>query len=112
MERGGWETDKGLTWPIGRKGGLDRYVYFENIANEQKEQYLKSLFDSAETNRLSDQDSSAGKVDAELARARDLRDVSSMASRDPGVEAEQAARPVPKRAGGTVSRQQAGQPGC
>ena len=43
----------------------------------QKDRYLSSLFDNTETNRLHDQDSSMGKVDAELARARDLRDVSS-----------------------------------
>ena len=45
-------------------------------ADWQKENYLQSLLDNTEGNRLSDQDSTAGKVDVELARARDLRDVS------------------------------------
>jgi hypothetical protein len=45
-------------------------------ADWQKDKYLQSLLDNTEGNRLSDQDSTAGKVDAELARARDLRDVS------------------------------------
>lgn len=35
---------------------------------------------------MSDQDSSAGKVDAELARARDLRDVSGVSARETKVE--------------------------
>jgi hypothetical protein len=48
------------------------------IADEQKKNYLESLFDKTEVNRLSGQDSVIGKVDAELARARDLRDVSSL----------------------------------
>jgi hypothetical protein len=45
-------------------------------ADWQKENYLQSLLDNTDGNRLNDQDSTAGKVDAELVRARDLRDVS------------------------------------
>jgi hypothetical protein len=56
------------------------FVSFSRLADEQKKNYLESLFDKTEENRLSGQDSVKGKVDAELARARDLRDVSSTIS--------------------------------
>jgi len=47
-------------------------------ADGQKKHYLESLFDKTDGNRLEGQDSVKGKVDAELARARDLRDVSHL----------------------------------
>lgn len=38
---------------------------------------MRSLFENGDAHRLENQDSKMGKVDAELARARDLRDVSA-----------------------------------
>ncbi|WRT65524.1 uncharacterized protein IL334_002469 [Kwoniella shivajii] len=46
----------------------------EGWENRRRERFLNRISDQSEANRLVNQDSTMGSVDAELARARDLRD--------------------------------------
>lgn len=46
----------------------------------QKERYITQLIGKAEKQRLSSQDSEIGPIDIELAKAREMRDVSMISS--------------------------------